>query len=292
MPRVAASPLIPSWAWAVSASVCVHAAAVGAFWCCSHRSTPPLLELPGGSAFKVIVSDLSEEHNEAEPGPIAEVVDAVASPVTEASTQAPRYDAASELLEHTGLAGPAPPPREEPRVESAGAESQRTDEAAPTVVDERPVTISSPIPSLTGVESRAHAALNKLLETLGGAARAALAARASSVRRASSGGGASQAAPANAQRGVYRAPSPLAANKPPLYPIEARRRRQMGTVLLRVVIEADGAVSRVSIARSSGHELLDGAASEAAAAWRFSPAVHAGSAQRCEADLPVEFVLK
>lgn len=92
--------------------------------------------------------------------------------------------------------------------------------------------------------------------------------------------------------GVLTAPAPLAANRPPEYPAEARRKLLSGVVVLRVSIEPDGRVSGARVLRSSGHDLLDRAALDAAQDWRFRPASEAGAPVRCEADLPVEFVLR
>lgn len=88
------------------------------------------------------------------------------------------------------------------------------------------------------------------------------------------------------------APSPSSRNKPPVYPIEARRRGLEGTVMLRVEVLEDGTVGNVSIITSTGHQLLDQAAVEAVKKWHFDPARMNGQPQRCEVQLPVRFVLK
>ncbi len=92
--------------------------------------------------------------------------------------------------------------------------------------------------------------------------------------------------------GVLREPIPDAANRPPEYPEAARRRRQSGTVLLHIAIESDGSVSQVEVSRSSGFDLLDHAALEAAVSWHFSPTLEDGVPQRSQVDLPVVFVLE
>ncbi len=92
--------------------------------------------------------------------------------------------------------------------------------------------------------------------------------------------------------GVLTGPTPAAGNPPPDYPAEARRKHQEGTVILRVIIEPDGRVAGATVARSSGFELLDRAALDAARVWRFLPARDGDAAVRCTADLPVEFVLR
>ena len=56
---------------------------------------------------------------------------------------------------------------------------------------------------------------------------------------------------------------------PPRYPASARRRGQEGTVLLAVTVAADGSVSEVLVARSSGHAVLDDEAVRTVRQWRF-----------------------
>jgi protein TonB len=75
------------------------------------------------------------------------------------------------------------------------------------------------------------------------------------------------------------------------YPEAARRNGLEGTVVLLVGIGADGAVERVEVAESSGHEELDRAAAEAAEGWHFEPARLDGVAVAHEARVPVEFRL-
>jgi protein TonB len=73
-------------------------------------------------------------------------------------------------------------------------------------------------------------------------------------------------------------------NVPPAYPTLARRRGWQGTVLLRVVCDAAGAVVAIEVVRSSGHASLDDAARQAVRAWRF-----AGGPGAIE--VPIEFRL-
>ena len=61
-------------------------------------------------------------------------------------------------------------------------------------------------------------------------------------------------------------------NWPPIYPPEAARLGQQGSVLLSVHVAADGRVTAVDVAKSSGYPLLDEAARKAVAAWRYRPA--------------------
>jgi protein TonB len=64
-----------------------------------------------------------------------------------------------------------------------------------------------------------------------------------------------------------------------------------GTVVLLLGIRADGAVAKVEIASSSGHEELARAAAAAAALWKFEPARRGGKAVAYDVRVPVEFKL-
>ncbi|MBI1189194.1 MAG: TonB family protein [Tepidisphaera sp.] len=103
--------------------------------------------------------------------------------------------------------------------------------------------------------------------------------------------GASRAPPGAGPRGITQGPRASSGNLPPVYPDESRHRREQGTVLLHLAIEADGRVTAATIAKSSGYARLDGAALDAARAWRFTPAQSRGLPVRSEANLPVVFSL-
>jgi protein TonB len=69
------------------------------------------------------------------------------------------------------------------------------------------------------------------------------------------------------------------------------RRHEQGTVMLRVLVDADGKVLSVEIATSSGSPRLDRAARDAVRMWSFNPAKHAGVAHSAWALVPVNFSL-
>jgi protein TonB len=69
-------------------------------------------------------------------------------------------------------------------------------------------------------------------------------------------------------------PSPLASNTKPPYPEEARAAGQMATVILKVVILADGTVARVDVMR--GDEPFASSAVTAVKRWKYEPARHHG----------------
>ena len=81
-------------------------------------------------------------------------------------------------------------------------------------------------------------------------------------------------------------------NPAPTYPVEARRRAEHGTVLLRIKVAADSAVAAVEIAQSSGFDLLDEAALDAVRhGWRFVPARRDGIAIESWVEVPIRFAL-
>lgn len=82
-----------------------------------------------------------------------------------------------------------------------------------------------------------------------------------------------------------------AANPMPSYPPAARRRGIEGTVVLDVLVSADGQALSVEVARSSGSSLLDEAARETIARWRFRPAMRREEAIEARATVPVQFSL-
>jgi len=75
------------------------------------------------------------------------------------------------------------------------------------------------------------------------------------------------------------------------YPIEAVRRGEHGTVMLRVLVGPDGAVQAVEIEKTSGSPRLDNAAREAVRQWTFHPGTRNGMAQSAWALIPIAFDL-
>lgn len=75
----------------------------------------------------------------------------------------------------------------------------------------------------------------------------------------------------------------------PEYPSESRRRRERGTVLLRVLIDPNGRPAQIQIERSSGFERLDLAAREAVEKALFRPHEVNGVPQAAQVLIPIEF---
>ena len=75
----------------------------------------------------------------------------------------------------------------------------------------------------------------------------------------------------------------------PRYPMSALRKQREGKVVLSVTVTPEGAVTSVTVGRSSGDADLDRAAEEAVRGWRFAAADN--RPPRYTADLPVNFEL-
>jgi protein TonB len=96
--------------------------------------------------------------------------------------------------------------------------------------------------------------------------------------------------PKNAGEGAMMAAGVIKGTKPD-YPIAARKQGLEGKVLLRVTVAPDGRISSVTVVESSGHKILDNAARDGVARWRFAPARRASGAIASVIDVPIEFKL-
>jgi len=76
---------------------------------------------------------------------------------------------------------------------------------------------------------------------------------------------------------------------PPVYPKESQRRREHGTVVLRVLVDAAGRPAQIQVEHSSGFERLDSAAREAVAKFLFRPYEVNGVAQPAQVLIPIGF---
>ncbi|WP_151636567.1 energy transducer TonB [Noviherbaspirillum aerium] len=88
---------------------------------------------------------------------------------------------------------------------------------------------------------------------------------------------AAAAAPPSPPRTPVSIPASYAAtNRKPEYPRLSRQLEEQGTVVLRVLVRADGTAGTVEIRTSSGFPLLDQSARNAVQTWRFNPATSDG----------------
>lgn len=93
---------------------------------------------------------------------------------------------------------------------------------------------------------------------------------------------------------AYEGPKVNAAylhNPRPDYPEMAKRRQWEGKVILRVQVLASGRAGQVTIAGSSGHEILDEAALEAVRNWHFVPAKRGDQPVDSVVNVPINFNL-
>ena len=87
-------------------------------------------------------------------------------------------------------------------------------------------------------------------------------------------------------------PAFLQPPRPPRYPRMARKRGTEGQVVLRVELNDTGAITALSVEHSSGSGLLDRAAQDAVAKWRFAPAQRNGISVASYVRIPVNFILE
>jgi len=75
----------------------------------------------------------------------------------------------------------------------------------------------------------------------------------------------------------------------PVYPNESKRRRERGTVVLRVLVDVTGRPAQIQVERSSGFTRLDSAARDAVEKSLFRPYEVNGIAQPAQVLIPIEF---
>ena len=106
---------------------------------------------------------------------------------------------------------------------------------------------------------------------------------------------AAPALPAPAPRGpenLGEISAKMISANPPRYPMDSRRAREQGTVVLSVLLSTDGRVSDISVARSSGFSRLDRAALDAVRGWRWSPVVRDGNPVLARGLVTIPFILQ
>jgi protein TonB len=81
-------------------------------------------------------------------------------------------------------------------------------------------------------------------------------------------------------------------NTSPPYPRKARRLGYEGIVMLKVLIDENGRVDDLTVLQSSGHTILDRAASSAVKKWLFEPGTEGGIKKKMWVKIPVRFDLK
>ncbi|MEM9645461.1 MAG: TonB family protein [Planctomycetota bacterium] len=86
-------------------------------------------------------------------------------------------------------------------------------------------------------------------------------------------------------------PADFSNNPPPKYPAQAVAARLEGTVLLQLEVSEQGTVKKVRVLKSSGHLILDQAASSAILLWNGKPATRFGRNVARTEVIPIRFRL-
>jgi protein TonB len=80
-------------------------------------------------------------------------------------------------------------------------------------------------------------------------------------------------------------------NPAPIFPEYARTRGWEGTVILSVLVGSDGKVQKITVERSSKHQILDESALKTVRKWQFKPAQVGNLVFASWIKVPVRFVL-
>lgn len=280
------SPHARAWVLPLIASIAVHAVALGAF-VAAVRPTPPTVILPEGftAAVEMTIAPPSLSAND-EPTPAPEDhpdPPMVAEPPVPPPKVLPAPPAAAPITKVESA-------EQATKVDDATPPAELTPGASEPTFSDALIAINSLVTTGRAMSAR----VDRTAESLMAAAHSLL----RSMSSASTEPPTTNAAPAppasqgSLATGITSGPIAHSENRPPLYPADARRQRQSGTVRLRLTIEPDGRVSTAALAATSGFPLLDQAALSAVAHWRFQPATAAGQGVRCQVDVPIQFVLK
>jgi protein TonB len=178
---------------------------------------------------------------------------------------------------------PAAAPSPSPAAEPAPVETPAPIPApVPTLA--RPAPVAKPKHATPPKPAPSAVAATRPSEASGGSAATA------SVGTGEGTGGPGPGAGTGGGLGSGGASPAYGVNPEPPYPIAARRMGLQGTVVLRVVVGADGRPLDVSIVQSSGHAILDTSAADTVRSrWRFVPARRDGIPIEDTVQVPIRF---
>jgi len=83
----------------------------------------------------------------------------------------------------------------------------------------------------------------------------------------------------------------LATSPHPVYPLQAMRAGEQGTVVVLAQVNVDGQVTDARVVRHSGSIVLDRAAPNEVRRWKFEPALHNGRPVVASVEVPVNYRL-
>lgn len=81
-------------------------------------------------------------------------------------------------------------------------------------------------------------------------------------------------------------------NPKPPYPLMSKKLNEQGSVIIRVLIGADGLPQKAEIRKSSGFDRLDQSAATTVMKWRYVPGKRAGVPETMWFNVPINFVLE
>ncbi len=88
-------------------------------------------------------------------------------------------------------------------------------------------------------------------------------------------------------------PADYLSNPKPSYPSLSKRLGEEGTVRLNILVNPDGSVARLELAKSSGHPRLDRSAMDTVqSSWKFEPARQGDTPVAAWVIVPIQFTLR
>jgi periplasmic protein TonB len=81
-------------------------------------------------------------------------------------------------------------------------------------------------------------------------------------------------------------------NPKPPYPLMSKKLNEQGSVIMRVLIGADGTPQKAELRQSSGFDRLDQSAATTVMKWRYVPGKRAGVPETMWFSVPINFVLE
>lgn len=164
---------------------------------------------------------------------------------------------------------------------------------APLVIPDIPEQVKTPPEPAAAVTSASMAVVAAETAGSGGPGQGSGGSGTGSGAGTGSGTGTGNEGGGTSRSGGIIAPGILSRTEP-AYPERARQAGQQGSVMLKIQILTNGRPGEISVYQSSGYDLLDDAAVEAIARWRFVPAKDRLTGQPivCYTTMPVVFKLR
>ena len=215
----------------------------------------------------------------------AVVTPAPAAPIAKAQAS---EEPATELPPKEELPEELSPEIDEAEMVAVPIQQQQQKEELVPVKETPPVGVEAATEEATQEETTEAASedVNTAEETVAAAEAAAAAKLAGSGHKAVDDGQLAQGGATQAGAISYLDLKQAQGNRPPVYPLAARRQQRQGQLELLYRVTSEGKVTDIKVAKSSGHKDLDQAAVDAVTKFRFVPG------QEGWARHPVAFALK